>query len=482
MKFKRVTYFALAAFISVASCTKEATEPNVYDWADGNIYFKTSLADVASSRAQDMTLDGLESFQVTCFNTGDFTKDETGYISPYFENATFIRNDTPTEITYGSSPYEPPREWPSNGGIIKFYAFSPSLSIMTAGNPAINDANRSEYFNLENRTTEANSLVTADYRLGKLRINPDISRQFDFVTAVASGERWKDFNNTVELAFSHQMCQVELNAWGSGSGYDFEIAGVRIGNPVVEGRFVFADASDQTKLPHWEIASDAVMDKVEYLYRNAAATADNQIALIGDTIFRINKDNHNTLESASSIMGRGGCAMVIPTVNSKWEGLADPNINALPYSTDRMYFSILMRVTTSSNGKQLYPYPDNPDGLTVVNYAVDQKGAIVARVYPGETEGEYFADSNLQQQFIADGGIEIKEFGWATVPVDANWSAGKKYVYTLNYSEGIGVHDPQDPKPGTPIQGKAAISWGVSIGNWTYATKNDDYQPDVIVP
>ncbi len=482
MKSIRVTYFALVALISAVSCSKETAEPDVYDWANGKIYFKTSLADVASSRAQDMTLDGLESFQVTCFNTGDIHKNEDGPFSPYFENATFIRNESPVGIAFVSSPYEEPREWPSTGGIIKFFAFSPSLDVMAAGNSGIPEADRSNYFKLTNASVKENSTVSTDYRLGTVRVNPDIAGQFDFVTASAAGERFKDFATGVELSFSHQLSQVELRAWGAGSGYDFEIAGVRVGNPIVEGTFQFNDAAGGASSGRWMDPQAGAKDKVEYLYRGAPAASEEGATLIGDTIYRISPDKHNTAESASSIMGRGGCAMVIPTVNSKWEGLLDPNITAVPYATGKMYFSILLRVTNTKGGKQLYPYADKTTGMTVIYYAVDERDAIISRVYPGSRQGEFFADSALTQPYLAPEGVEIKEFGWAAVPVDADWSAGKRYIYTLNYSEGIGLHDPADPEPGKPIEGREAISWGVSVGNWSYATKNDDYQPDVVVP
>ena len=68
------------------------------------------------------------------------------------------------------------------------------------------------------------------------------------------------------------------------------------------------------------------------------------------------------------------------------------------------------------------------------------------------------------------------------MPVDADWAAGKRYVYTLNYSEGIGLHDPDDPEPGKPISGQATISWSVAVQGWDYAEKNDDYDPDIDVP
>ncbi len=477
MKIQRVTYFALVALISTVSCTKDAVEPPVIDWNE-DIYFRTTLASVASSRGQDMTLDLLDSFQVTCFNAGDMKKDDSGVVSPYFENATFIRKDSSAGITFISSPFEEPREWPAASGLMTFFAFSPSLGVMAENNEAAPGSAPEDYFNLRNNSTASDAFLTTDYRLGTIRVNPDISRQFDFVTAAVRGERWKDFSSGVDLAFSHQMSQVELKAWGD-SGYDFEIVGVRIGNPVVEGTFLFPD-NPASGAGRWEDAPNSVKDKVEYLYRAAGAASDDNLS--ADRIFRINGEEHNTLQSAGSIMGQGGCAMVIPTLNSRWEGLEDPDIDSRPYATDRMYFSILMRVSSKSSDKQVYPYPDNPDGLTVIYYATDNEGVIVAQVYPGETEGTFFTDSGLEHPYVAPEGISIKEFGWAAVPVDADWSAGKRYVYTLNYSDGIGLHDPADPKPGTPITGQPSITWGVSISPWGVAAPDDDYTPGLDVP
>lgn len=57
--------------------------------------------------------------------------------------------------------------------------------------------------------------------------------------------------------------------------------------------------------------------------------------------------------------------------------------------------------------------------------------------------------------------------GWAAVAIDTNWEAGKKYVYTLDFSNGAGVVDPEEPEnPGEPILG-APIKFNVSVGNWT---------------
>ena len=475
MKITRATCLALGAFVSAASCTQETAEPDIYEWADGKIYFRTSLSDIVSSRGADMTPESLGSFQVTCFNTGDIKGITDGVFNPYFEDATFIRKTSAAGTTYVSSPAEGPREWPSNSGVLSFFAFSPSLSVMASSLSGIPEPERVGYLNLTNSSATDGQSATIGYRLEKVRVNPDIAGQFDFITAKASGERWKDFSQGVELAFSHQMSQVELRAWGSGAVYDFEIAGVRIGNPAVEGDFIFADPTSPTG---WKKTERPTTGKVEYLYRTAAASQPSA----GDRIYSINHTEHNTAQAAESIMGLGGCAMVIPTVNSKWEGLEDPNITAPPYSTERMYFSILLRVKDSASGIMIYPYPDDPYGMKTEHYAVDRNGTIIARLFTGTEEGSYFRDEQLSIPYEATDGEEIKEFGWATVPVDADWAAGKRYVYTLNYSEGIGLHDPDDPEPGKPISGQATISWSVAVQGWDYAEKNDDYDPDIDVP
>ena len=470
MNIIRVTCFALGAFVFAVSCSEEAAEPDVFEWKDGQIYFKTSLSDIAPSRANDMTLELLESFQVTCFNTGDINNDASGIISPYFEDATFIRSVSPSAgPVYISLPGEGSYNWPNNGGQLKFFAFSPSRTAMAADNRAVENQSGVSFFNLVNNTTDLSTLSGIGYSLDRVRVNPDISRQFDFVTADAAGERWKDFYNGIDLAFHHQMAQVEIRAWGESDSYDFEIAGVRIGNPVVEGTFVFSGTPAIAN--QWLTEENPVKDKVEYLYGDSQDMTDN--VSIGDKIYNINQSEHNTVENAGSIMGLGGCAMVIPTVNSKWEGLADSNISATPYNTDKMYFSVLMRVSYSDSDEQLYPYIGNPYGMTVVHYAVDQSGTILARVYPGTDEGEFFSDAALTIPYMIGEEITVKEFGWAAVPVDVDWKAGKRYVYTLNYSEGIGLHDPEDPKPGQPIRGKASISWGVTVTDWGAGTNTD---------
>lgn len=468
MNINGLTYFALAALFFAASCSKEAAEPEGYDVTEGQIHFKSSITGMSSSRGQDMTLERLESFEVTCFNTDKATYDEDGIITPHFNETTFFRTGHPAYGTYVSAP---PIDWPDSIRHMRFVAFSPSIRDMREGNAYLEGLASDEkdsYFKIVNGTTETidrpkdKSPIEVEYRLEKIRINPDISKQFDFVTADATGDRLKNLLGGVDLAFGHRLSQIELRAWGASKVSDFEIAGVRIGNPVVEGTFIFADDNQPENAATWEIGDVAVMDKVEYIFQP------------GDNIYNINSTEHCAADQAASIMGSGGNAMVLPTKNDPWKGLDDPNIGISPYKTDKMYFSILMRITSASEGqRQVYPYPGNKDGLSKIIFAVDPTGKILTRLYEGEEEGIYYTDPNLLKQYEKPSEGEIKEFGWAAVPVkEVDWKTGKRYIYTINYSDGVGFHDPEDPDPGVKII-KDNVSIDIEIADWNVGSSED---------
>ena len=41
---------------------------------------------------------------------------------------------------------------------------------------------------------------------------------------------------------------------------------------------------------------------------------------------------------------------------------------------------------------------------------------------------------------------ETEPYSWVAVPVDTNWEAGIKYVYTLDFTGGAGVIDPDEER------------------------------------
>lgn len=111
-----------------------------------------------------------------------------------------------------------------------------------------------------------------------------------------------------------------------------------------------------------------------------------------------------------SIMGPGGNAMLIPQELTKW----DKN------SREGAYIAVYAQVTTAEG----------------------------AKVYPRPTAG-------------------TATYDWLLVPIDANWEAGYKYVYTLDFSNGAGMDE-----NGVDVLGEA-IEFSLNIEPWTESSAND---------
>lgn len=118
-------------------------------------------------------------------------------------------------------------------------------------------------------------------------------------------------------------------------------------------------------------------------------------------------------EDATSVMGTDGNAMLIPQQLTAWNATAD-GANA----AQGAYLSIKLRITAAETGTQIYPFPSN-----------------------GEDQ-------------------------WAAIPVNTNWEAGKKYIYTLDLTHGAGYVDPKDPDGGKPVLG-GPIKFTVKVEDWT---------------
>lgn len=126
---------------------------------------------------------------------------------------------------------------------------------------------------------------------------------------------------------------------------------------------------------------------------------------------------------AVSLMGDGGNAMLLPQTLTPWSPVNDPDNVAR-----ESYLSVLVNISTK-DGLQFYPFP-----------------------------------SDTQK----DSSGNIRKYAWASIPLSGKWEAGKKYVYTLDFTEGAGNVDPDDPQPGNPVLGKA-IKFTVNVENWSDA-------------
>lgn len=386
MNKTKLTYLAIANTLAFSSCQEEQLKSGDVDPSDSRVIaFQAFLPSATASRGSEMVKDKLDSLQVTAFYIEESTT------TPYFQNEKFRKKS--------NGYYSPARIfncfWPENKGNMEFYAHYPQLE---------------------------NFAFSGKYSIDTIRVASDISRHVDFLTANAKAsipDLEANVIDPVKLQLKHRLSRIRINAkLGSNAKYAFEIAGIRLGNPVVEGKFIFADPADSKKDTTWDL-SNAKQGCVQYVFN------------VGDTLVSLKPEEH-------SLMGIGGNAMVIPAEIAKWERPADPTTVATPYSTNQMYFSVLLRVTKQLSSNRVYPYPDDSKhpGMKVIYLSVDQENRIIA---------------NVDKDYIAKDGETVKEFGWAAVPVDVKWLAGHSYLYSLDYSNGIGYHDPEDPAPGTPI-------------------------------
>lgn len=117
---------------------------------------------------------------------------------------------------------------------------------------------------------------------------------------------------------------------------------------------------------------------------------------------------------AVSIMGPSGNAMLLPQTLTPWSPINDPDNVAR-----EAYLSVYVRVTTV-DGDLIYPFPDE---------------------------------------------VKKRTYGWVSIPLDGTWEAGKRYVYTLDFTNGSGYTDPDDPKPGIPVL-QGDIKFTVNVEDW----------------
>ncbi len=458
MKKKHLTYFALGSVLLMQSCAQEGPVGSLS--GDNRIFFRSYLPAVTQSRAGVIRSDNFTTAQVTCFNPEDknHIDPETGVISPFFEDTHFEKAD-------GNRFYameDPDCRWPNTDNLLHFFAYYPSVESMKG-------VTGEEFCNLVNYSKKTETGTVIDYRLEKFRVAKEIAHQSDFLTAYNTGKLTKDSENGIILDFSHHLARIELTAWSGSEKYDFEIAGVRIGSPLVEGDFDFTAIMQQSSRAYpWK--NTGTQAPVEHIFG-----PDETIVLLSK-----HSGIHSTEADTAWIMGSAGSAMVLPMTEriEPWEGKDDPLTSGASYDTKKMYFSVLLRVT-NRNGQLAYPYPNHDEKMNVVYLAADGQGKITRRLYKQGKEYYTNPEKDAESIFTPASGETIHSFGWAALPVPAKWEAGKIYTYSLNYTDGIGWHDPADPDPGEPIIERGHIPFAVTVEEWSEAT---DYEPDLNVP
>lgn len=376
--------------------------------------------------------------------------------------------------------------WPSNKGTkagkLRFFSFFPSREVLRKHAGVDKDDNN--FFKLE-YTKAANGRT--EYWMKRFKVNEDIDVHTDFVTATAEGSKTDNLYSGVNLTFQHQLSKITLEAFGNSESYDVEIAGVRIGGLALESDFSFEGKPERvfdytkTRIGRWT-GTNQKKGCVEYIFRE------------GDTVIPIGKGNHDEKESAVSIMGNGGPALVIPYDYYVWAYKKGYNTTQSP-----LYFSVLLRVKEKriGNNTLLYPYIEGADmsssattdKMNVVYLSVDKTtGKVMKRVYRNKTDKtdkSFYIDPDCNSKYNKPDNEEIRNYGWASAVPSTNgdpqirWNPGFQYFYQLDYSKGIGVQDPADMFPGEAIISPVEVT-GASA-QWHTVVKFDNVELELEV-
>ncbi len=462
MKKLKSTYLLLGLPLLFSACSGEADLPFIADRHGGEtIIFRTSLPGI-STRAHIFTEDSLKYLHVTAFNPD---------LSEHFLNK---RVDLTGGVGESDECF-----WPKVGresDVLTFFAYYPGLKTIDEVAKAFIE-NKSDTAKLTNNTILSGGTPVFDLKMEHFHVAPDIADQIDFLAADTTGNMNDNLFSGITLPFRHQLSRIEIKACGAHKSCNIEIAGVRIGGIGVEDTFNF----NATEGAGGWSGNPAKKGVVEYIYRN------------GDKIVSLPKrqESTSTADGAVSIMGNaqpdGNNAMLIPADYSTEWNRTKGNANM------GMYISVLLRIedatlTAGTNPVEVqrYPYKDlsqGKDALKIprIYFAIEKEtDKIHTRLY--KNENKYFVDSGCSDPYIMpeDKEIVIKDFGWAALPATGNWAPGNIYTYTLDYSSGIGLHDPEvdtkSPGAGDPIISDK-VGFSYTVKKW-----NDGGSAEFLVP
>ncbi len=440
-------YLFIGAAMILSACSQDDIPGQIYD-ENRQIIFRTTLP-VVTGRSEVVKTENLEYFNVTAFDPADPSKlvDDT-FVPNFTDKCVKIDN---SRKLYSSSECLWPEQGMENHNLT-FLAYYPSRETLDAAR-------------FVNKSTSASIIC----ELENIRIKKNIADQFDFITGKASGSMATNLFSGITLPFAHQLCQIEVKAYGAHKSCDIEIAGIRFGGVGVKG--TFALKTDETA-GEWD-STRTEKGIVEYIYDNGDTIVSLPTASKSNAIAEI--DNAISIMGANR-NGKTGNAMLIPSTYAKWDAATDRR-----NTSSNMFISVLLRITDttpSSKDKadtQRYPYHDISQGadalkIPVVYLAVNKESGVVStRLY--KKNDNYYTDEACETAYTHPDNLEIKEFGWAALPVDGTLAPGYKYTYNLNYTFGIGLHDPEinteSPAAGDPVISDK-VGFSCSVKEWKF--------------
>ncbi|MDE6023047.1 MAG: fimbrillin family protein, partial [Muribaculaceae bacterium] len=231
MKYKISSYTGLLLLYALllSSCSQE--EPTVRDAAADNseILFFTSMPGVETRSDDNIDNETIKKgFYVSSVNLDSVDANGKPYV--HFSDELVSRTEGMGEAFRSKNC-----RWPSNkdakNGRLRFFAFYPSQKVLRDSAGISNDT---EHFGLVYKDIKDGANVKYEYWMTDFKVNTDIARHSDFVTASVDGSKTDNLYSGVNLKLQHQLSRIDLQAFGNSESYDVEIAGVRIGGIALE--------------------------------------------------------------------------------------------------------------------------------------------------------------------------------------------------------------------------------------------------------
>lgn len=192
---KRALIMTCIAILAITSCSKDVVK---------EVNRGHAIDFLAATQTKGETIKGtwtLGSFYATAFEGENryFSDVVFSQVGDYFSSNT---------VYY----------WPAEETSLDFVTYSPSLSDL-GGEDAV----------LERSETH--------YKIRNITPKDDVYEQFDFVTALATGQTEAATENGIPLTFYHNMTGISFSAKETLDNYEYIVAGVRIDNAVPSGDY-----------------------------------------------------------------------------------------------------------------------------------------------------------------------------------------------------------------------------------------------------
>ena len=281
------------------------------------------------------------------------------------------------------------------------------------------------YWPNKSATSDFTAWAPTDATTGAYTASTTIADQEDILVAFNSGSA-TDFEAGVPLKFRHILSQIVIKADNAAKNkIQIKVKDVRINNISSQGT--------------WSLPTTATTDALGYTPWTEVQTSENYLTDCGET----------TLDGSSKNLTGAYPLLLIPQDLNKTAAADIEHSNG-------QYISVLVQIQKIKTGDE------------TANTPIFPKGTNATPSSPGTVDSQHFA--------------------WAAVALgeQSKWEPGKKYIYTLHFTEnGYGKVDDnqqdgdtddgtgtQDPDPGEDVvDAPVKLVLDVEVIDWTNVTE-----------